>query len=190
MSLLLLPLIFGGGTNKTVQLPQNERPATWAVLLEKPGLPNLYKVSPTLFRGAQPSHDGMLQLQQMGVKTIVSLRGFHDDEALAKGTSISHISIRFHTWHPEEEEMVAFLKIVTDPARQPVFVHCKRGIDRTGTMAALYRIGVQGWTKEEAVREMTKGGFGYDDLFPNLVAYVQGLDIGKIKQKAGIGSEQ
>ena len=128
----------------------------------------------------------MRELQKMGVKTIINLRGLHDDEDRMEGTTLGYVSIRFHTWHPEEEDMVAFLKAATDPAKQPVFVHCKRGIDRTGTMSALYRIAVQGWTKDEALREMTQGGFGYDDLFPNLVEYVRRVDVEKLKQKAGI----
>src|SRR2546422_5079098 len=63
--LTFLPLIAGAGTNKTAQLPPSERPVAWAAPLEKPGLPNLHRVTPTLFRGAQPSHKGMLQLEQM-----------------------------------------------------------------------------------------------------------------------------
>lgn len=183
---LFLPLVVCAATNKTAQLPPGQRPASWATPLEKPGLPNLHQVSPTLYRGAQPSHEGMLQLQQMGVKTVIALRGLHDDDALVKGTSLAHVTIRFHTWHPEEGDMVKFLKVVMDPDHQPVFVHCKRGIDRTGTIVALYRVAAQGWTKEEAIRELTQGGFGYDDMFPNLVAYVKNLDVASLKRKAGI----
>ena len=128
----------------------------------------------------------MLQLKAMGVKTVLSLRGMHDDEDLVEGTSLAKIRIRFHTWHPEEEDMLRFLKIITDPDRQPVFVHCRRGIDRTGTMVAIYRMCIQGWPKAEAIREMTQGGFGYDDKFPNLVDYVRNLDVDKLKEKAGL----
>src|SRR5437870_5704640 len=60
LAFLFIPLVVGGGTNKTEPLPPSERPATWAVPLSKPGLPNFYQVSPILFRGAQPSHEGML----------------------------------------------------------------------------------------------------------------------------------
>jgi protein tyrosine/serine phosphatase len=176
-----------GGPEKTVQLPANERPATWASPLEKPGLPNLNQVSSVLFRGAQPTHEGMGQLEKMGVKTVVNLRGLHDNRDKLSGTKLSNVTIRFHTWHPEDEDMVKFLKTVTDTNRQPVFVHCKRGIDRTGTMVAVYRIAVQGWSKDEAVREMTQGGFGYDDMFPNLVEYVKKLDVPSLQKKAGIG---
>ena len=183
---LLTPLIVGGSANKAAQLPQSERPVKWATPLKKSGLPNLSQVSPVLFRGAQPSHEGMLQLEQMGVKTVVNLRGLHDDEDRLTGTKLSYVSIRFHTWHPEAEDMVEFLKAVTDTYKQPVFVHCKRGIDRTGTMVALYRVAVQGWTKDEAIREMTKGGFGFDDMFPNLVTYLKELDVAALQKKAGI----
>ena len=173
-------------SQKTVQLPPAERPATWAMPVAKPGLPNLHKVSPALYRGAQPTRAGMSELQAMGIKTLVSLRGLHDDENLTAGTSLGYVGIPFHIWHPEEEDMLKFLKVVSDPARQPVFVHCKRGIDRTGTMVALYRIAIQGWSKEEAIREMTQGGFGYDDLFPNLISYLEKLDVEGLRQKAGI----
>jgi protein tyrosine/serine phosphatase len=183
---LLVPLAFVELRTRTPQLSESARPQSWAQPLKKEGLPNLHQVSPILFRGAQPSHEGMVQLEQMGVKTIVNLRGLHDDEDRINGTKLSYVSIHFHTLLPEEGEMVKFLKTITQTNSQPVFVHCNRGIDRTGTMVALYRIAVQGWTKEEAVREMTEGGFGYDDMFPNLVRYVKGLDVAALQKKAGI----
>jgi protein tyrosine phosphatase (PTP) superfamily phosphohydrolase (DUF442 family) len=37
-------------------------------------------------------------------------------------------------WHPEEKEIVKFLKTVTDKTKTPVFVHCQHGADRTGLM--------------------------------------------------------
>jgi protein tyrosine/serine phosphatase len=82
---------------------------------------------------------------------------------------------------------VAFLRIATDPKRTPVFVHCRHGSDRTGTMAAVYRIAVQGWTKEQAIAEMTQGGFGFHATFDNLIEYIRGLDIEAIRREAGLG---
>jgi protein tyrosine phosphatase len=77
---------------------------------------------------------------------------------------------------------------VTDPKRVPVLVHCQHGADRTGTMCALYRIAVQGWSKEEALREMQAGGFGFHGVWQDLVRFVDKLDIKRIQQKAGIKS--
>jgi hypothetical protein len=91
-------------------------------------------------------------------------------------------------WHPEEKEAVRFLKIVTDPKRAPVLVHCQHGADRTGTMVAVYRIAVQGWSKDEAIREMTQGGFGFHPTWSNLPKWIENLDIDRLKRQAGIKS--
>jgi DSP-PTPase phosphatase fused to NAD+ Kinase len=78
------------------------------------------------------------------------------------------------------------LQIVTDPEHTPVLVHCQHGADRTGTMLALYRVAVQGWTKEAAIREMTRGGYGYHKIWIELPPWIRDLDIGSLRSKAGI----
>jgi protein tyrosine/serine phosphatase len=88
------------------------------------------------------------------------------------------------TWHPADDQVIHFLQIVTDKNRTPVFVHCMRGADRTGTMCAIYRIAVQGWSRPEAIEEMTKGGFGFYEGWQNLVDYILNLDIDQIKAHA------
>ncbi len=73
--------------------------------------------------------------------------------------------------------MRRFLVIVRDPARQPVFVHCQRGADRTGTACAVYRICVEGWEKEDAIDEMVNGGFAFETRFTHLTRYLRSLDV-------------
>ena len=85
-----------------------------------------------------------------------------------------------------EEDIVRFLRIVTDKNRQPVFVHCLHGADRTGTMCAAYRVVVDGWTKQQAIDEMTKGGYGFHPVWTNLPKLIENLDVEKIKAKAGL----
>jgi protein tyrosine phosphatase len=89
-------------------------------------------------------------------------------------------------WHPEEKEAVRFLQIVTNPKRVPVIVHCQYGADRTGAMCVLYRVAVQGWSKEEAIEEMTQGGFGFHGTWDNLIQWINALDVDRIKKRAGI----
>jgi protein tyrosine phosphatase (PTP) superfamily phosphohydrolase (DUF442 family) len=157
----------------------------WAQRLEVPGVENLHKVSDLLYRGAQPTKEGMQQLKELGVKTIVNLRSFHSDRAEIGDTGLSYEHIYMKTWHAEDKEVVRFLKIVTDPNRTPAFVHCQRGADRTGTICAIYRVAVQDWRKDEAIEEMTKGGFGFYTRWQNLIDYIRELDIEKIKLSAG-----
>lgn len=161
-----------------------ERP--WAQRLELAGVPNLHKVSDELYRGAEPSAEGMRRLKNFGIKTVVNLRSFHSDRGEIGDTSLAYEHIYMKTWHPEDKEVVRFLQIVSDKAQTPVFVHCKRGSDRTGTMCAIYRVAMQGWSKTEAIEEMTKGGFGFYSGWQNLIHYVLKLDVDEIKGHAGL----
>ena len=86
----------------------------------------------------------------------------------------------------DSENVARFLKIVTDGSRTPVFVHCRHGADRTGTMCAIYRIATERWSKSEAIDEMTRGGFGYHSIWKNLVNFVRELDVDSIMGRAGL----
>jgi len=158
----------------------------WAEPLELPGLPNLHKVCDELYRGAQPTAEGIKQLEKLGVKTVVNLRFVLSDRDKLEGTALGYEHINTTTFYPVKADVVRFLRIVTDPNRTPVFVHCQHGADRTGTMCAVYRVAVQGWSKDEAIEEMTKGGFGHHPIWKNLVEFIRELDIDQIKRAAGL----
>jgi len=175
--LVLAMTSFAGETNAPAA-----RDSKWAQPIKMEGLPNLHKVSDTLYRGAQPTKEGFVNLKKMGIKTVVSLRAFHSDKDLLGDTGLAYEHISFKTWHPENEDIVKFLQIVNDKAKQPVFVHCQHGADRTGTMCALYRISVEGWTKEQAIKEMTEGGFGFHAMWENLTKFINDLNIDDIKK--------
>ena len=166
--------------------PQSNRRESWAQYVKLDGVPNLHKVSDNLYRSAQPTVEGMKSLKQIGIETIVNLRSFHSDRDELRETGLGYEHIYMKAWHPERKEIVRFLQIVTNPKHTPVLVHCMHGADRTGTMCALYRIAVQGWTKEEAVLEMTEGSFGFHSVFHNLPKWIQELDVESIKRDAGI----
>ena len=160
--------------------------AQWAVSIEKPGLPNFHKVSATLYRGAQPTAEGYRQLQAMGIKTVINLRSFHTDRKLVADTGIKCEHLYVKAWHPEDKELIRFLQVVTDTNRTPVFVHCQHGADRTGMMCAIYRMAVQGWPKELAIKEMTEGDFGFHSVWKNLTEHLRDLDVGGLKKRAGL----
>ena len=157
----------------------------WAQPIAIDGVPNLHKVSDDLYRSAQPTAEGMRNLKKMGIETIVNLRSFHSDKDEIGQTGLGYEHIYMKAWHPEEEDIVRFLQIVTNKKRTPVLIHCQHGADRTGTMCAVYRIAIQGWTKKEALEEMTKGGFGFHGVWKNLTHWINDLDIEKIRKAAG-----
>lgn len=163
-----------------------ERDAKWAVKVEQTGLPNLHRVSGALHRCAQPTTEGMKAAEKLGIRTVINLRGFNSDKDEVKGTNLKTEHIRFNTWDVDEEDVVRFLQIVANTNSGPFLIHCKHGADRTGTMVAVYRMAIQGWKKEDAIKEMKEGGYGYHKIWGNLIRYLNKLDVAALKKKAGI----
>ncbi|HEU6447677.1 MAG TPA: tyrosine-protein phosphatase [Verrucomicrobiae bacterium] len=169
-----------------VSAEQTNRPAIWAQPLSRQGISNFFQVTTNLYRGAQPTAAGMKQLKAMGIKTIVNLRAFHSDKDEVAGTGLKNVRFEMEPWHPEEDDAVKFLKVVTDTNNLPVFVHCQRGADRTGMMCAMYRVVVCGWSKQQAIDEMTEGGFKFSPVWKDLVAFVKKADVAEIRRRAGL----
>jgi protein tyrosine/serine phosphatase len=165
------------------------RPAQWAQPMPVSGITNCYQVTTNLYRGSQPTAEGMKQLKAMGIKSVVNLRSFHSDKDELVGTDLKGFRFETKPWHAEEEDVIGFLKIVTNTNNLPAFIHCQRGADRTGTMCAMYRIVVGGWTKEQAIEEMKSGGFDFSPVWHNLVAYIEKADIAEIKRRVGLTSK-
>ena len=180
------PLALADPARPTTAATQAVRDPKWAVPMTVAGVGNLHKLTDTLYRSEQPTAQGMRNLQQMGINTVLSLRTFHSDEDEVEQTQLSTEHIYIKTWHIEEEDVVQFLKIVTDPTRQPVLVHCQHGADRTGTLCAAYRVVVQGWSKDDAIREMTDGGYGFHQIWTNLKPWIEAMDVESLRVKAGI----
>lgn len=182
-SLLAFFLVTGVCVSET---NTTERPAEWAQPVALDGVPNLHRVTPGLYRSAQPTAEGMKNIEKLGIKTVINLRSFHTDKDEIKGTALQGISIPINTWELSEQHVVQFLQAVTATNRAPVLVHCQHGADRTGTMCAMYRMAVQGWAREAAIREMTDGKFGFHAVWDNLIDFLKKVDVEAIRRKAGI----
>lgn len=145
------------------------------------GVPNYAKVSDALYRGGQPTKQGFAELRRRGIRTVVSLRVFNMYRKRLAGHGFQHYHISFKPIHPEEEDVLAFLAVVADPRNQPVFVHCRYGVDRTGMMVAVYRIVVQGWSKARALAEMRQ--LGFHEINKPIEDYLEHLDAAEIKRR-------
>jgi protein tyrosine phosphatase (PTP) superfamily phosphohydrolase (DUF442 family) len=160
---------------------------TWAKAVAAEHLPNLFLVSPKLYRSAMPDRDAGQNISALGIKTIVSLRHFHADHFLPALTpDIEQVRIPLYTWDVRRQDLMQFLQIAIDPKKQPVLVHCQHGADRTGVMVAAYRVVVQGWSKQSAVEEFEHGGFGFHPIWRGLPRLIDGLKVAQMRSELGL----
>ncbi len=180
---LTFTLLVATGWAQTVS--SDAPPSPSANFLQIDGVPNFHKISEDIYRSGQPTVEGFRKLKALGIKTIIDLRWFHSERSETKDCGLKYEHINMIVLYPEESQAVKFLKIVSDKTRAPFLIHCQHGADRTGVMCAIYRIAVQGWTKEKALKEMVDGGFGFHGIWAHLAQWIKNLDIDKIKEEAG-----
>jgi len=115
-------------------------------------------------------------LAALGVKTLINLTSDDaspDEKAMAEKAGLGYFQIPMTTRVvPTVAQLAEFMKIVNDPANQPVYVHCVGGKHRTGVMTAAYRMAHDGWTAERAFKEMKQFKFGADFLHPEFKQFV------------------
>ncbi len=162
------------------------RPDSWAKPLAKPGLPNLFKVTPAIFRSAQPDAEGFRSAEALGIGTVLNLRAGHHDASLAAGTKLRLVDAPILDDHVERDAVLAALRVVTDSRHGPVLVHCHQGADRTGVVIAAWRIVVLGWPKESAIRELREGGYGFHEDLVGIPAFLRDLDVEWFRRKLGL----
>jgi len=148
--------VWGADSSATVAQPE------YAEKLNIPGLKDLGKINDRLYRGAQPGGKGLKQLREkLDIDTIVDLRGefkfilLRRERKHAKKLGMQVVSIPGNGWSPpNDKEIAEFFGLIQQKPQRRIFVHCWLGGDRVGDFIAAYRIAFDGWTPDQAIREM------------------------------------
>jgi tyrosine-protein phosphatase SIW14 len=130
------------------------------------GVPNFQKVDDHVYRGAQPTEQGFKNLAKLGIKTVVDLRQPGDlswnEEKIVRAAGMEYVAVPMHGMEtPSNEKVVKVLALLEDTSTGPVFVHCKRGADRTGAVIACYRMEHDRWKNEQALSEAKSLGMSF-----------------------------
>jgi protein tyrosine/serine phosphatase len=186
--LLFSPLPAAGGDNTFMASPGQVAARTPAIvpgtqrvserLFGLPGLTSVGRVAPGIFRGAQPTPEGYATLKAMGVRTVINLRTRHRERKAVEAAGMRYVEIPMSFWKNVDPAVVRLaLSAMTDPANQPVFIHCSRGVDRAGVVVAVYRMEVDGWSEAEAEAEMV--AFGFHEIWSQLKEFVRWYPNGR-----------
>lgn len=125
---------------------------------------NFHQVEPWLMRGGQPTAEGFKRLADMGIKTVVCLRWgpalIEAEKKMVEALGMKFVSIPLNYWNlPTTKVIDQFFDLIDDPANHSLYVHCFHGADRTGLLCAIYRMARNGYSFEDAYREMKACGF-------------------------------
>lgn len=123
---------------------------------------NFDKVNDHIYRGKEPTEAGLQELEAMGVKTILDLREPSDATRLEKEQAgklkLRYINIPLHEFGAPTNAQIEEILTLLDSNSGALFVHCRRGKDRTGTVIACYRIQHDGWNNQRALDEAKQHG--------------------------------
>lgn len=150
--------------------------------------PRIYRIDEHVYRGKQPNSAEFLELAKMGIHTVLDLRGgmIHKphERRLAEAAGMQYISVRLSgIFAPKDRQIAEILTVLDNPARWPVFVHCRRGDNRLGMAIACYRMAHDHWTNQQAFDEARSFGISRFEVL--MRRYILRFDPARLQQSRG-----
>ena len=177
---LLLLLVL---TPQLVSADLRVRPTEWAQPMLGSELENFYRLNDEVYRSRQPDDEEMAELEAKGFRAVLNLREYHSDEDEASATQLKLYRVPVNAGDIDDAFVVEALHAIAQ-AEKPILIHCWHGSDRTGVVAAVYRMVFEQWTRQAAIDEFVNGGFGYHARFyPNIERYLETVDIEAIRRQ-------
>ncbi|NWA28126.1 dual specificity protein phosphatase family protein [Pseudomonas gingeri] len=176
---LLLPATQAGDNKR-------QRPAQWATPVGTQY--NLNQMTPTLYRSTLPDSNALPILTRLNITTVINFLPEADSSWLSD-PGIKQVQLPYRISHIDDADVLTVLRAIKDAEdRGSVLIHDKQGTERTGLMAAMYRVVVQGWSKEEALSEMMMGGFDGSSYFKDSIRYMMQAPVDKLREALASGA--
>ena len=163
------------------------RAADWAQDGAANGVPNLHRVTDSLWRSGQPRAEGFSFMADLGVRSVISLRHGSRDERRTSDARLDLVSVPMTSHNVAADDgaqvVQALRALDAGLQRGPVLVHCRFGSDRTGCIVALYRMLWQDWPRAKAIAEMTGGPYGFHAVYRNIPDYLETVDLNGLRAR-------
>ena len=128
------------------------------------GIRNFTKVDDTVGCAGATDPKALAEVAKRGYKSVLNLReatekgaAIDESKAAAETAGLKYIHLPFNTAKPDPGVADSFIKIVTDKANQPIYIHCGGAVRVSGLWMAK-RILVDKWPEEKALAEANQIG--------------------------------
>jgi protein tyrosine/serine phosphatase len=160
-----------------------------------PELPRFQQVSERLYRGGQPREGGISKLRELGINTVINLRGAGDrtraEETEVRALGLNYYNVALPNWgRPQDSRVLRILELINEPENGRVFVHCKDGVDRTSLIVAIYRMTHDGWSSHQALAEAEHSGMRRTQFWMRDYAKDYGERVQKLGAATALKSPQ
>lgn len=146
-------------------------------------LENLHMVAEGIYRSGQPDKNDFAALEKLGLRSVLNLRRHHSDEDELQGLGLKLYELPVNAGSLKESEIRTALQIIR-AAPKPLLIHCWHGSDRTGAVVAAYRIAEQGWSVEDAIKELMHEDYGHHRfIYRNIPRLLRSIDWEGMKIK-------
>ena len=122
---------------------------------------NFAKVADGVYRSNHPNRDRFEDYAKMGIKTILNLRGanrlspYQFEKEACDALGLTLIDQPFTARKAPQKERLLEIIEVMGAIEKPFLMHCKSGADRTGLMAAIYLLAIEGRPVKEAQKQLS-----------------------------------
>ena len=150
---------------------------------------NFFEIAPGVYRSNQPTHARLRRYRDMGVRTVINLRGpgryahylFERESCAALGLTMVDVELRARHAVPAARilEMLEAMR----RAERPFVFHCKSGADRAGFAAAAYLMVFEGRPVAEARKQLSLRYIHLKSTKTGVQDYI--LDVYEARQARG-----
>lgn len=129
-----------------------------------PGIVNFSKVETTVACAGATTPAALAEVKKMGFNSVINLRTAAEagaeleaEAAAAKAAGINYFNLPFNNAAPDPAVVDSFLKVITDKANEPAFIHCASA-NRAAMMWMVKRLAIDKWDVDKATEEATALG--------------------------------
>lgn len=101
-------------------------------------------------------------IRRHNIRSVLNLQGRHagedwyeDELAVCARLQVAHYDVALSASHEPTATQVQELVTIFRNAQRPILLHCQAGADRSGLVAAMWKVVVDGESKAEAGKQLT-----------------------------------